>query len=264
MGERPSVSGVEPRTSRRDAELRALQARAYGRDADIERDPVALKRLAALESRGFEIVDRDAEDVLAELRTLDPEPEVERARSSQAPTSAPASDDSDETPSVSRLDRRRPFASALRTSWVAVGVACLATAAVTIGAVAWTQGTADPRVVATIGIDESGEWPAALGERQDGSAVFEDYLGITFVRNPQWTASDRSGEDCLLATRADLLASSDSFGGFQVGCSAGAFPAVVQFTVDSNAPDALQAEHPAGTALQFTLRGDAVEVRADG
>lgn len=249
--------------SRRDAELRALQARAYGRAADIERDPVALKRLAALEAREFEIVDRDAEDVLAELHTLDPERVAEGTRSSQAPASARASDDSDETPSVSRPDRPGPFTPAPRPAWVVVGIACIAVAAVSAGVFAWSRATAETGVVATIGIDESGEWPAALGDRQDGSAVFEDYLGITFVRNPQWTASDRSGEDCLLATQADLLASSDSFGGFQVGCSSGAFPAVVQFTVDSNAPDALQAVHPAGTALQFTLRGNAVEVRAD-
>src|SRR5689334_11680573 len=105
--------------TRRAAELRALQARAYGRDADIERDPAALRRLAALESREFEVVDRDAEDVLAELRTLDPEPAGDSARSASASASASASDEPEGTPPVSRPDRRRPFASVLRTPWAA-------------------------------------------------------------------------------------------------------------------------------------------------
>lgn len=240
---------------RKDAELRALQARAYGRDADIGSDPAALKRLAALEAREFEIIDADAVELLAELRGTQESP----------PAAADGGRDAvgrdDEHPAAPP-DRIRPFWPAPRPAWLAVGAVCVVLAAVVAGAVVAASRPAPPGIVATLGIDESGEWPEVLGEPQDGAAVFEEYFGITFVRNPEWITSDRSGESCLLAANSDVLVSND-FGGFQVGCSAGAFPAVIQFTVDSGTTNALQAEFAEGTALQFTLRGNAVEVRVD-
>lgn len=241
--------------TKKDAELRALQERAYGRDADIGGDPAALRRLAALESREFEIVDADAEEILAELRgTQAPLPAATDGgrdadgRAAEHPVAVP--------------DRIRPFSPAPRPAWLAVGALCVVLAAVGAGAFVATSRPATPGLVTTIGVDESGEWPEVLGEPQDGSAVFEDYFGITFVRNPEWVTSNRSGESCLLAANSDVLLSND-FGGFQIGCSAGAFPATIQFTVDSGVTDELRTQFPEGTALQFTLRGNAVEVRVD-
>ncbi|WP_091228462.1 hypothetical protein [Microbacterium sp. 3J1] len=242
--------------SKRDAELRALQARAYGRDADIGDDPAALRRLAALESREFDIIDTGAEELLAELRG--PHPQTPPGATSREPADPLAADMNP----PSRSDRARLFAPAPRPAWLVVGALCVVVAAIGAGAFAFASRPAPPGIITTLGVDESGEWPEVLGDPQEGSAVFEDYLGITFIRNPEWITSDRSGENCLLAANSDVLLSND-FGGFQVGCSAGAFPAVIQFTVDSNTTDELQQEFSEGTALQFTLRGNAVEVRVD-
>lgn len=243
--------------SRRDAELRALQARAYGRDADIGDDPAALKRLAALESREFEIVDADAEELLADLRGASPQ---------KPPT--PSTDDVTEAvtpdgePAGTRPERIRLFSPRPRPAWLVVGALAVVLALIVGGAFMAASRPIPPGIVTTLGVDDAGEWPEVLGEPQPGSAVFEEYLGITFVRNPEWITSDRSGETCLLAANSNVLLAND-FGGFQVGCSAGAFPAVIQFTVGAGTTDALQQAFPEGTALQFTLRGNAVEVRVD-
>ncbi|PPH61799.1 spermidine/putrescine ABC transporter permease, partial [Rathayibacter sp. AY1D7] len=50
---------------------------------------------------------------------------------------------------------------------------------------------------------------------------------------------------------------------FFQGCTAGAFPAVAQFTVTSAAPEALRERFPIGTSLRFALEGDEIRVRSD-
>ena len=74
-----------------DAELRSLQARAYGRDADIADDPVALARLRELEAA-----------VAAEARLA---ADARRASSSDAP--APSADDASSR-EEGRLAVRKP------------------------------------------------------------------------------------------------------------------------------------------------------------
>ncbi|WP_341936102.1 hypothetical protein MRBLWO14_001788 [Microbacterium sp. LWO14-1.2] len=237
-----------------DAELRALQSRAYGRDADITRDPEAMRRLADLEAPP------PVEPPAAVAPPSGTTEAPERHPSAPAEHSTAPRDPSDSVPRLGLFDPRP------RTAWIAAACAVVAVVAAVSASVATvvtaTARPIEPGIVDTIPVDPGGEWWDALGEQTNGSVVFDDYYGVTFVRNEGWTEID--DQRCLLAISTKVLGSSDSVStGLGMGCSAGGFPASVQFTVATGSPDALRDRFSDGTSLKFTLRGDTVEVRAD-
>ncbi|MFB4353385.1 hypothetical protein RAC69_09575 [Microbacterium sp. LS_15] len=246
-----------------DAELRALQSRAYGRDADITRDPEAMRRLASLEAQR-----QPASTSLYAAADPSPDPLIE-----SVPRFAP---DADGAPAVLEPDSesmiapssalRERFSPRPRLAWFVAAVAVFLSAiGVTATAVAMAR-PAEPGVVATIPVDPEAKWRDILGSRDEGSAIFEDFHGVTLIRSMGFAGPSDSGVGCLIAvsTKALNSASPDAgFGGWGMGCPAGGFPASIQFIVDDGFPDALRARYPTGTALKFTMRGNLVEVRAD-
>ncbi|PCE15758.1 hypothetical protein AUC47_12890 [Microbacterium sp. SZ1] len=232
-----------------DAELRALQSRAYGRDADITRDPEAMRRLADLEA------------------PQPVEPPVAVAPPSATPvTAAKASSTAAESVESGPVRRTGPFDPHPRTAWIALACAAVAVAAAVSASVATAVTAAarpvEPGLVDTIAVDPGADWWDALGERTDGSVLFEDWYGLTFVRNEGWSEID--DQRCLLGVPTETVRSaSNGFTAIGMECSAGAFPASLQIIVDAGQPAAVRDRFPEGTALKFTLRGDTVEVRAD-
>lgn len=232
-----------------DAELRALQSRAYGRDADITRDPEAMRRLADLEA------------------PQPVEPPVAVAPPSATPvTAAKASSTAAESVESGPVRRTGPFNPHPRTAWIALACAAVAVAVAVSASVATAVTAAarpvEPGLVDTIAVDPGADWWDALGERTDGSVLFEDWYGLTFVRNEGWSEID--DQRCLLGVPTETVRSaSNGFTAIGMECSAGAFPASLQIIVDAGQPAAVRDRFPEGTALKFTLRGDTVEVRAD-
>ncbi|MCM3778582.1 hypothetical protein [Microbacterium hydrocarbonoxydans] len=233
-----------------DAELRALQSRAYGRDADIARDPEAMRRLADLEA---------PQPVEPSVAVVPPSATPVSA-SEAAPSTAAESIEPEAEPRLGFFDPRP------RAAWIAVACAAVAVVAAVSASVATAVTAAarpvEPGLVDTIAVDPGADWWDALGERTDGSVLFEDWYGLTFVRNEGWSEID--DQRCLLGVPTETVRSaSNGFTAIGMECSAGAFPASLQIIVDAGQPDALRDRFPEGAALKFTLRGDTVEVRAD-
>ncbi|MEV4736855.1 MULTISPECIES: hypothetical protein [unclassified Microbacterium] len=250
-----------------DAELRALQSRAYGREADIGADPAAQQRLADLESRRQPAPATEAVPTAAVDAPLIHH--VPLARDGSAETPPPVD------PPVERLDQpgvtpprtlRDRFSPRPRVAWfVAAAAALLLTVGVTTAATSIAR-PVEPGVVATVPVDPDAEWSDILGERAQGSVIFEDYYGLTFVRSTAFIGPAGPEDGCLLAVSTKGLRSATidtGFGGFSMGCPAGGFPATVQFVIDDGYPDALRERFPTGTAMKLTMRGNIVEVRVD-
>lgn len=248
-----------------DAELRALQSRAYGRDADIGDDPAALRRLEDLESRRQPTPEPATAAPVAPLIDRVPLAVADDSAPPPAPTDplAQVSDEPAVVPTVALRDR---FSPRPRLAWfLAAAAAFLLAIGVTASATALAR-PIEPGVVATVPVDPDAKWHDVLGERAEGSVIFEDYYGLTFVRSTAFIGPAGPADGCLLAVSTkglDSATADTGFGGFAMGCPAGGFPATVQFVIDEGYPDALRARFPTGTAMKLTMRGNTVEVRVD-
>ncbi len=253
-----------------DDELRALRARAYGRDADIDGDPAAIARLRALEAQAAPV--REVPVV-----SVAPAPPVEEAATDAAPdefgrsgelprTAEPPAIDAEnaepEHPSPSRL--RTLFTPRPSAPWLWLGAACIALAAFGSAVVVSAMRSADPRLVAEIAIDPDASWPESFGEKGPDAALFEEFAGLTIARGVEWLSFDESDAMCIVAIDTEELLG-DS-GGFQIaawGCDAGSFPPVIRIEVTSAQPQALRDRFGDGTGLELIMRGDRIEVFAD-
>ncbi|QHC74875.1 hypothetical protein [Rathayibacter sp. VKM Ac-2805] len=233
----------------RPDELAELQRRAYGRGSDIERDPGALARLAALEARADSAPDAVQPDEAAPEETA-------------LPADAPADDASDPLDHVPPCRSRRRglllLAALAATAAVAAGATLLATA----------EDGQPGREVAVLPLSNGTDLPGWEGLEFDGSVTTEDFGGLTVVRQSRPADTGltvvrqrRSASDgsCLYIVRT----AEPQDGLFFQGCTAGVFPAVAQFTVTSTAPEALRERFAVGTSLRFTLEGDEIRVRSD-
>lgn len=249
-----------------DAELRALQSRAYGRDADIGGDPEAQRRLEDLESR------RQPAPEPAPVAPVD-SPLIDRVPLAVADDSVPSpvpadppAEVHDQPVIVPPTALRDRFSPRPRIAWfVAAAAVLLLTVGVSVAATAIAR-PVEPGLVATIPVDPEAEWHDVLGERAQGSVIFEDYYGLTFVRSTAFIGPAGPEDGCLIAMSTKGLESATidtGFGGFSMGCPAGGFPATVQFVIDDGYPDALRERFPTGTAMKLTMRGNTVEVRVD-
>lgn len=277
------------------AELRMLRARAYGPSADIHGDVAALQRLSELEAvahapaSGNEPAsagrpgpasptapaghsDRPAPFEQAtgpshpgpppplppDLRpALLSEPVVtlageEAAASFTRPRVAPR-----------RWQLSRGFAVLWLVSLVAVAAvaAGAAFAATWIAPVSRAAG-AGAHQIATLDPDPDFAWPAGVTDPGDAAGFV--FHGVSILSGGAAFFGIPDGDTCLFAYTTDALGDDGSVRGpTHRGCSAGAFPAAVQFRVDETMPDELRGVVGDGTALQFVFDGGRLGVFAD-
>jgi hypothetical protein len=261
-------------------ELRSLRQRAYGPNADIQQDPVALERLRQLEAQTAPRRPATVEPV----PEFEPEPEWESdpvavtpdvaesapylsdeagSARGQQPDRASAEDASGE-PSADAVpadpipaEPILPEPPRARRRGALVWAGAL-TGALLVGAtLSYIAVGLTPGSVGVLQADPDGEWPDDFSPRGAGSEIFEDFHGLTIVLVPQdWNGGAPS--PCLFILSN---ASRGLIGG--AGCGAGDFEPIAAITVTEQMPDALIEEFPVGSALQFQLRDGEVVVFAD-
>lgn len=256
-------------------ELAALRRRAYGRDADIVRDPVALARLRELEAwkGGIDAPETssrwaDAERLAGPRPALpvSPAPAVgSTASSATAPAAgvrtvaAEGRDSAEQTasppaspPSIGR---------AVLIGWAA----SILVVAVAVGALVF--GLASLRPVSAV---TGARQVASLDEQIADRAVVLPWMadgdrGVSY-RFAGLLIIGSSGESmnaegrCL--TVVQEIADNDGSRMGNSTCSAGPFHPAVSILVTDNSSDELRNEFPVGTALQFVWDGTAVSVFA--
>lgn len=284
-------------------ELRALRERAYGPSADIHDDPIAIARLRALEAAadrdavprrepdpavehdpaiepdsrpaiepdsGPETVQESGTDhdhastpraetrVAARATAADAEGEASGAPPSDE--TAPPGDDFAQQRQLTRGRGRLPR----RIGWLwAASAAFALVVGVVVGVTAATWAGEKTAVLAEADISD---WPSlSFGEAEEGSRIFEDYLGMTPVIVPNALGSDNQERvPCMF-----VVILSDYDGGdppgtaattVTAGCAAGAFPPVASFTVTDASPAALREQLPVGTSVRFAIDGDEAHV----
>lgn len=256
------------------AELRALQARAYGPRPDIDDDPAARQRLAELED-------------VARLRrapaTRPPHapapPRIPPAAPSELPPVPPmpaavlVSEPSrtvDGEGSDAATDRKTR--GLLRGITWAGSLAVVATLAVALTAAftsrtAWTGTSISPAAdvshVATLTVDEGGELPEYFGGPTDDATVYEAFFGLI----PISAALDGADTEQLCMQVIDERAYQTGAEGsatstWYYGCGFAPFSTNVSLPVTPDAPAALRERFPDGTKLQFVIDGDVVDVFA--
>ena len=265
-----------------DDELRALRERAYGPGADIHDDPVALARLDELERSvsaerpravgtshdqthpGEDDARTAADGAFDDGRagpSDDPvDPRDDAVRSSGEP--APPTDPSPTDPSPTEPATGRPASRLSRRTkgiWAAsVVVALIAGAALTMA----TTAAADGRVAVLAEADPD-EWPVDFfGEPQEGSRVFEEFLGLRVLMVPNAWGSTRYGINCVFVTKVGDSEAGSPGDLITTGCGEGRYPPSAAFPVTDASPDALRERFPIGTSLRVVLQGSQVEVFA--
>jgi hypothetical protein len=251
-----------------DEELRSLRERAYGPGADIHDDPVALARLNELEAAAERepaveragAAPRDDADA-GPTPSEDPE-----AEASVPPV--PSAPDADQ-PEAADREAAEPQAGrgrrlTRRVAWLWAGSVVLALfvgAALALAMASWSGERA-----AVLAETDISDWPElSFGEPEEGSRIFEDYLGLTPVIVPNALGSDNQQRvPCMF-----VVILSDYDGGdppgtaattVTAGCASGAFPPVASFTVTDASPESLREQLPVGTSVRFTIEGDEAHV----
>jgi hypothetical protein len=257
-----------------DSELRALQARAYGRDADIHLDPAALRRLRELEGETGR-TPGEATDAVGTAPAPAPGPQASVSAPAPQASAAPRAPHA-AAPALAAEDQAEPTMRA-RAAWFLRRPAILAGLAVLLAAAGVATGLAighrdppDPLQrhaveVARLPVDHSYVVPRAFG----GGTAFREYDGLRAIVQPGGQLSGNAeGGACLnvyLARDVTDPEANEFSGELWNGCAAGAFPAAVQFQATSGMPDALQADFPHAGAVQlvYDKADDEVIVFAD-
>lgn len=275
-----------------DEELRALRERAYGPTADIYEDAAALRRLRELEDHAHDAAPggdgapphehpepvepaephagawedaphEEAPTDRAWTREDDDLPTAGSGGEAQSPTSLRHEDAAfaaspvvPPTPSTSRATTRPRGFSWLRRSTVLWLTGLIVTAIVSAGVTLWA--VRDGGRIAVLQPTDPADWPDnVLGDPPEGSRLFDEFLGLTVVAMPQSWGSG-AGMDCLYV----LESGEDGFM-TTIGCAAGVFSPAAALSVSERAPDELRERFADGTALQFVLNGDHVNVYVD-
>lgn len=263
-------------------ELRALRVRAYGPAADIDQDPAAVDSLRELEALNGEsepavpaaveaTIDAQPEPETQPESLPEPRIEAEPALSvstEERPEDLEAPPESSSRPR--RRDRKRSTASLpLRTrvlwalSVVASGALAVAItyALVSVSPVSASSGA---RQIATLKPSALADIPAGWFGAGPSSVTWEFYGLTLFETTGGYSAV---GSECFTAIATEQLPKPDtdpnswSINGFaSSGCRIRDFPATVQMTVDSNAPEDMRAKFPERSALQFVRDGDRIGV----
>jgi len=266
---------MQGRTASSTGELAALRARAYGPHADIAGDPSALARLRELEVA--ERAERGGGETatIAEGELPAERPAAEAVAASDATPSAPDAAAALELPGVDDADSppaplvraHRPIA----VGWIVAWAASILVVALVVGGMVF--GLASIRPVST---ETGATQVASLTEAVDGPEWLRQwfpqgadelafrYHGLIVARMPGGMYAGGADSQCLFVADEEAYNEADqSFTGqiFQ-GCGVGAFPATVQFVIDTTSTEQLRDVFPDGTALQFVLVGDTVGVFA--
>ncbi len=255
-------------------ELAALRSRAYGPRADIDDDPAALARLRELEAmqrRGRTVTDDAPQTVPAPAAVGSAAP---------APDAGADASDAEREDATDRDAGSDGFASdapppprPIARGWMIAWAASILVVAVTVGAVVFglasirpvdpSSGAAQvdtltPNEATLDGMEWIKRWYGT-----DDSVRGWIYDGLAVVRTP--IGMFGTGSDCLTVVPVDAYSSADQSisGPIYSGCSAGSFPATVEFVIDREMPEELRERFGEGTALSFVLRGDAVGVFHD-
>ncbi|MET0811609.1 MAG: hypothetical protein ABWY03_01055, partial [Microbacterium sp.] len=204
--------------SEQSEELRMLRARAFGPSSDIHDDPAALQRLRELEDLARDRAEPAAPRDLDEPGSppaVDGEPGPVVAAE---PEPEPQPEADPRAAALGTLRRRALWAgSIVATAVVAVAVTVAATPIISV------PQPPEARLVGTIEIDESAEWPPMLGEPQSDSVVYEDFYGLTALR--QAGIFGQGDTECAMVFEtAPLRSPTDSYEGTSFyGCGAGSF-----------------------------------------
>jgi len=257
-------------------ELRALQARAYGPEADIAQDPAALRRLRELEERRRLGRARAGEEHAAAI--VDPEPgpapspPPASATAPGLPAEPPSPEPADDAP-AERPRATRSLSKGVRVMWAMSVVAAAAIAAgvahglTKIAPVSTSHGAPQ---IATLEPVPGVTLPTGWMGAGPSSAVYEFY-GLTIFEVSGWAMGPSGGGDeCISVLRTDQLPQEDvdavssySFSGaVYSGCRVGSFPATVNIDVDTESPREVRDRFPDG-ALQFVMDGDRIGVFLD-
>ena len=245
-------------------ELRALRERAYGPDADIDTDPAAVERLRQLEAQAFPPSPPRVEEALGEPIEDTAEPgrisapvEVVYSREEHTEREEPTEPSPDDGPGEDAGDAEAPADERRPRRPVLVRVIALGLAVIVGAFAAYAAMQLRPGSVAMLAAAPDAEWPEFLGERQDGSEIYEEFLGLTVAIVPQpW--GRESDVPCLFVMQTVRIRSITT-----VGCGSGTFPPTAALRVTESFPEELIAEYPVGTALQFVVADDRVVVYAD-
>jgi hypothetical protein len=246
-----------------DDELRALRERAYRRDSDIHLDPESLMRLRELESRRGR----------AEPEAAEPETAIEAAEPETTEDDVAPVDEASRPPArwVPLLRRFARWLSGLRRSTVLIAlgsaavIALIATALVLVERVQTDPLQVGAVQVARLTVDQGYDLPPFFsGFDGDGVNAYTQFHGLRAVTNALiFSPAAANGSTCLTVyAESDVTDSPDSFSGpLFGGCGAGAFPAIVQFSVDvEQLPEDLVAAFPETTGLQFVYDSEHDEV----
>lgn len=255
----------------RTAELHTLRARAYGRDADIDSDPEAQRRLSELEAaRAAESAPTPASEppavasVPSETAPAVPARAPEPSANAAVPIGVPAAVSEAET---RRAARSRAVTMGLTWAGSLAAVAALAvsiTAAASVGS-AWPVSSASGQDVfraATLRAmpDVAAPDPFQLG---GGGVMFEPFEDLVVFES---RFPDEAKTRCLMLADETAVNGRDDEGfvsGYLMqGCGAGAFPAVLSIVVDAQLPAGVRERYPVGSSLQFVLEADLVSVYA--
>lgn len=255
-------------------ELQSLRRRAYGPDADIHDDPVALARLQQLEAQQ-RAATAPVDDEPSPLAVFDEtgalpraadtaeadrdEPaagEPESPAAGDAPDDRTAPEDGILSPDAAsgEPERPRPWWRRQRVVWAgSLVIALLLGVGLTLSVQSITAGK-----VATLGVDRDGEWPTqSFGDKPPGAQQFDEFHGLTVVGLSQGLGG---GVDQVCLSVQSAPDGSGNIGAW--GCGTVDFPAAASLIVTETAPPELLDAFAPGTALQFVLDGDRVHVYA--
>ncbi|WP_169581089.1 MULTISPECIES: hypothetical protein [Microbacterium] len=263
------------------AELRALQARVYGPEADIAADPGALERLEELEGLlGAPAAAQTASETPPAV--ADPRVAV-AAAAAPVPRDVPLASVAPSSPPEPVAHEPAPTESApvepaprqLRSRWLklwwalslvaAAGLAAGATyglmrvAPISVSNGAPQVATLEPVALPDIPSGWYGVGPSSTAWEFYGMTLFETSFAMT-----------GTGQECFTIVRTDSLPEPDadpnswSYNGpMYSACRVGSFPATLEMPVDASAPAELTAQFPKGGALQFVRDGDRLGVFHD-
>lgn len=254
----------------RSKELADLRRRAYGPDADIDRDPAAQRRLSELEALARTHAAGDAVDVAPEPAGPSAPSDVPDAQAdaggeaSDPPPIPAAEEEPGPLPAIAAAEpagatvarpwwRRLPRWTVTALAGVAAGVAIGIAIGTAIGS-AWTTDTEPPPDL-TLGVEPGG------GERGAGFIENLNYWGVdvgsmvphqAFDVIQVWTARGIDDSRCLLLSHEGAFLSAT--------CSGAGLDPVLDFTVYDSMALELDAPLPVGTVIRFIGRDASVDV----
>ena len=195
------------------------------------------------------------------------------ADAAPAASAAPAAADAVPAAGAAEPSTAQPKRRISRTVAVLWALSLVATAAIAAGltyAATWmapvSTSSGAPQI-ATLESTSLTDVPAGWFGAGPSSRAFEFY-GLTLFESAQGYGV--AGSDCFTVLATEQIPPEvDDANGWSIntpvysGCRVGDFPAAVQFSIDSNAPQELRDRYPDGTSLQFVFDGDRIGVFLD-